>query len=265
MKPLLITSKASFLSVRHHQLLFTDYINRKQADYPARQLPFDSIIIYRAGGNVSFEAVRLLMKENVPVIYLSWDGSQIGVTMPPAPVSGGLRLKQYQAFLNRSKREVLARAFVREKVSKSIELLRYLRLRYPEVDLSAIRSAPRTTPSMVFEAKSAEAYWSEFGKVIRSTQSRFDFINRKSGGSNNVGASDPVNSLLNYGYGILEAKVRVAIQKVGLDPDIGFLHLSQSGAVPLVYDLMEPFRWLVDLTVIELIVTIALKRYDFSF
>jgi len=51
-------------------------------------------------------------------------------------------------------------------------------------------------------------------------------------------ASDPVNLSLNYGYGFLEGEVRRAINSVGLEPSIGFLH-NMSGyqtKESLVYD-----------------------------
>jgi hypothetical protein len=60
---------------------------------------------------------------------------------------------------------------------------------------------------MGYEGMAAEWYWKEFAKVVEQAQPAFEFPGRKSG-SNNMGATDPVNSLLNYGYGVLEAKTR---------------------------------------------------------
>jgi len=40
-------------------------------------------------------------------------------------------------------------------------------------------------------------------------------------------AADPVNAVLNYLYALLEAEVRIACLKVGLDPGIGVLHADQ--------------------------------------
>lgn len=69
----------------------------------------------------------------------------------------------------------------------------------------------------------------------------------------NNNASDPVNSALNFGYGFLQAEVRRAINAVGLEPSVGFLHdfSDYQTKQSLVYDLMEPFRWLVDLSVLQ--------------
>lgn len=62
---------------------------------------------------------------------------------------------------------------------------------------------------------------------------------------------EPSNAFLNYGYSLLESACRSAIVSVGLLPEIGFLHEVAPSKFPLAYDLQEPFRWLVDLSVIE--------------
>ncbi|MBU7018228.1 MAG: CRISPR-associated endonuclease Cas1, partial [Theionarchaea archaeon] len=55
-------------------------------------------------------------------------------------------------------------------------------------------------------------------------------------------AQDPINSMLNYGYGILQGEVLRAIHFAGLDPYGGYLHVDRSGRSSLVFDLMEEFR-----------------------
>jgi CRISPR-associated protein Cas1 len=56
------------------------------------------------------------------------------------------------------------------------------------------------------------------------------------------GAMDPVNSALNYGYGILYGQVSAAIVNAGLEMYAGFLHVDRSGKPALVLDLVEEFR-----------------------
>jgi CRISPR-associated protein Cas1 len=78
-------------------------------------------------------------------------------------------------------------------------------------------------------------------------------------------ASDPFNAALNYGYGFLEGECRRAINTVGLEPAIGFLHdvSNYQTKQSLVYDLQEPFRWLIDLTVIQAFESGVLDLPDF--
>lgn len=65
------------------------------------------------------------------------------------------------------------------------------------------------------------------------------------------GATDEVNSMLNYGYGILYAQVWGAVVTAGLEPFAGFFHVDRPGKPSLVLDLVEEFRQpVVDRTVI---------------
>lgn len=56
------------------------------------------------------------------------------------------------------------------------------------------------------------------------------------------GARDPLNSLLNYGYGILYGQIERALVLAGLDPYAGFIHVDRPGKPSLVLDLIEEFR-----------------------
>ena len=58
---------------------------------------------------------------------------------------------------------------------------------------------------------------------------------------------------LNYGYEFLEGESRRAINAVGLEQSVGFLHdfSDYQTKQSLVYALEELFRWIVDLTVMQ--------------
>lgn len=78
-----------------------------------------------------------------------------------------------------------------------------------------------------------------------------------------MNASDEVNALLNSGYAILESEIRKDINVVGLDPTIGYLHELAQAKTPLVYDIQELFRWLVDPSVLQILEEKKLKKADF--
>ncbi len=59
------------------------------------------------------------------------------------------------------------------------------------------------------------------------------------------------NALLNYGYAVLLSVVMQRMLAIGIDPTFGIAHVPREKAVPLAYDLMEPFRPLVDAEVVE--------------
>lgn len=66
-------------------------------------------------------------------------------------------------------------------------------------------------------------------------------------------AMDVVNALLNYGYGLLYARIEGILIKVGIDPYIGIFHRDDYNRPVLVYDIIELYRIWVDYVVISLV------------
>jgi len=69
--------------------------------------------------------------------------------------------------------------------------------------------------------------------------------------------------LLNYGYAISESEIRKAVNGIGLDYSIGFLHEINQSRTPLVYDIQELFRWIIDISVLQLLEEKKIKKLDF--
>jgi CRISP-associated protein Cas1 len=103
---------------------------------------------------------------------------------------------------------------------------------------------------MVIEGGLAWKYWDEFSKAIPE---KYEFCSRIDQYRRPMGSGDIVNTMLNYGYSLLESECLRVINTVGLDPHVGFLHDINSSKNSLAYDLQEPFRFLVDLAVINLV------------
>lgn len=66
-------------------------------------------------------------------------------------------------------------------------------------------------------------------------------------------AMDPVNAMLNYGYGLLYGKVEGALIKAGIDPYVGIMHRDNYNRPVLVYDLIEIYRIWIDYVVYTLV------------
>lgn len=109
------------------------------------------------------------------------------------------------------------------------------------------------------EGRIADTYWRHLQHVLPA---KFQFSSRMHE-SHQMNASDPVNVLLNYGYAILESVSRKALFTSGLEPTVGFLHEARQTKYPLVYDLQEPYRWLVDTTVISCLESERFGKKDF--
>ena len=66
-------------------------------------------------------------------------------------------------------------------------------------------------------------------------------------------ARDPVNALLNYGYGLLYGKIEGALIKAGIDPYVGIMHRDNYNRPVLVYDIIELYRIWIDYIVYSLV------------
>ena len=77
-------------------------------------------------------------------------------------------------------------------------------------------------------------------------------------------ARHPINAMLNYGYAMLISQVHEAIVVAGFDPSIGIAHKRHTNPIPLVYDLMEPLRPVVDRKVLEFALSQTFAPSDFT-
>lgn len=97
------------------------------------------------------------------------------------------------------------------------------------------------------EARYATAYFAQFGSVCEEIGYSFKGRNQT---KSNMHAPDLVNGLLNYSYAILQTYLRRALNSIGLDNSIPFLHDLRKNA-GLVYDLMELWRTNADYSVLQ--------------
>jgi CRISP-associated protein Cas1 len=99
------------------------------------------------------------------------------------------------------------------------------------------------------EGDAAHIYFSVFDHLIVSQKEDFSFQER-----NHRPPLDNVNALLSFIYTLLVHDIRSALETVGLDPAVGFLHRDRPGRPSLALDLMEEFRpFLVERLALSLI------------
>jgi CRISPR-associated protein Cas1 len=128
-----------------------------------------------------------------------------------------------------------------EEVRNAVmRLNRLLELSEVETSLDTLRG---------FEGDAAHIYFSVFDHLILAQKEAFRFDER-----NRRPPLDNVNCLLSFIYTLLMHDVRSALEAVGLDPAVGFLHRDRPGRPGLALDLMEEFRpFLGDRLVLSLI------------
>jgi CRISPR-associated protein Cas1 len=234
--------------------------------FAPKRMDIDHIIVYGRNGNLTLDAVRWLIKHNVQISILNWDGKLLTAMLPPESTNVKTKFAQYHAYKNEDSRVKIAKKFIEAKFDKSIVVMDYLKQRYPSIeydfseDIEKLSTAETIKEIMGVEGGVAWKYWNEFNKAIPQ---EYDFCARVDQYRRATGAGDKVNVMLNYGYALLEAECLRAINTVGLDAHVGFLHEMNPSKNSLAYDLQEPFRFLVDLSVIGLIESKKMDDKDF--
>ena len=90
---------------------------------------------------------------------------------------------------------------------------------------------------MGFEGSAAKIYFGVFDQLILQQREDFTFTERS-----RRPPLDNLNSLLSFLYTLLTNDVASALEVVGLDPYVGFLHQDRPGRPSLALDLMEELR-----------------------
>lgn len=111
------------------------------------------------------------------------------------------------------------------------------------------------------EGEAALVYFGVFDSMILAGDGAFNFRGRS-----RRPPLDRINALLSFLYAMLGHDCRSALESVGLDPQVGFLHADRPGRASLALDLMEELRpVLADRLALSLINRRQLTASDFAF
>ena len=276
---------------------------QNRIELPASKCNFDKVVI-QGKGFVSTEALERLAEGNINVIMLDKRGklysyfNQIGGSNEPL-----IRQKQYDCFRDEKRLEYLRKWVVAQKIDSQIQLFKELSAeprRYYNSSNKKWQINNNQNSSMNYSLKVRPEAKEEIKRVLPLMEKHLTFLPHAKNLREimkveaNVGkiyypifafafdpelaftsrnsrrtfrpsdASDVVNALLNYGFAILYAEVAKQLNALGLDCFVGFYHLNHSARLPLVYDMIEPFRHLIDRSVFEIQARIKKKDYIFS-
>ncbi len=180
-----------------------------------------------------------------------------------------LRRAQYRWADDGDKSVTIARLFVAAKIANARSvLMREVRnhgdnlvlgqaIKKLATSLRRVQHAQEVSESMGIEGDAANVYFGVFNELLRGTGFTF-------GGRVRRPPTDPVNALLSFAYTLITHECSSALQGVGLDPYVGFLHQDRPGRVSLALDLLEEFRapW-ADRFVLTLINRKQIQSNDF--
>lgn len=232
------------------------------------RIPNTSSVTLYGNVQVTAQALRRLMEEGIPILFASTGGWLIGRALGMDTKNVELRAAQYRGTQDPQISLQIARAFIQAKVANCRVLLRRNHPEPPAVALKELQhlgrkitQAPSLETLLGLEGAAARVYFREFDGLFKTETGQlfvFDQRNRRP-------PRDPVNALLSFCYSLLLREVTIAIQKVGLDPLLGFYHQPRFGRPSLALDLMEEFRpLLADSTVLSVLNTGIVKPEDFT-
>lgn len=231
----------------------------KQQDVVIQEVPLanlKNITILSEGVSFSSNVIEACADYNISVDFLKHDGKPYAILLQPDWFDASVALAQLKAYEN-GKAFQMIRQIVEGKITNQINLLKYYGKYYSrenpaygiakdaavilmnsyinelyelvEPDLAEYRNK-----AFAFEGLAASKYWDTIGLLLNT---RVLFEKRE-----HRGATDLVNCMLNYGYGILYGKITEAIIRANMNPNLSYLHVPEPNRPSLVFDLIEEFR-----------------------
>jgi CRISPR-associated protein Cas1 len=246
----------------------------------------DRIVILDASGSLTFDALSWLSAHNITLIQLDWRG-RVQCVGGAAGYAAKPKLVAAQRAAQRGKRQIeIARWLIQEKIRASCETineilpdsqhrkdllgqlagcLKRLEASSKGLSLSAILGTEGGAAAIYFGAlKGLALKWSGLSKRPIPDGWSAIGIREMRWRESAQNARHPVNAMLNYGYGVLISQTRSQITAAGLDPSIGIMHGNSENRIPLVYDLMEPLRPVVDRYVLKFALSQTFTPGDFT-
>lgn len=204
-------------------------------------------------GNVSLSPYLLGLcgQSGVTVSYLSRNGRFLARMVGPTSGNVLLRREQYRRADDLPAAAEIARSILLAKLLNTRNVLQRSIRDRPAEGEDPRPEAVRTLAALAKEVGRAEdldalrgvegtaarAYFEAFDALITHDDGGFSFPGR-----NRRPPTDPMNALLSFLYTLVRHDVTGALEGVGLDPQVGFLHRDRPGRTGLALDLMEELR-----------------------
>ena len=267
---LYITSDNAF--VRKERNTFVVEVNNKKA-FQAPIHSIENIVCF--GFKPLTPAIMAFCAENhVGISYLSENGKFLARVYGAQQGNVLLRKSQYQMADSEAHSLAVARTLIAAKITNSRSLLLRHKRNHPERNTKALPAAIDALGRRLqkiavatsidemrgYEGECAQTYFSVLPELIIAQKDDFMF-----NGRSRRPPLDAVNALLSFLYALLVNDVRSALEAVGLDPQVGFLHRVRPGRPSLALDMMETFRaFLGDRVMLNLINLRQVQISDFE-
>lgn len=294
-RPLILCGHGIHLRVDRGTLFVRDgFTHYPQTKAELRFFPGDldtpeRIIIIDGSGGLSLAVLDWFVEQGITLVRVGWNGKSI-VTLGGASsfIDPEKVVWQFEASRDERKRTEFAARILVQKLQATWETLAACLPSSKEND--AARKAisdglKRLTKTKLqkfndlyaIEGPCAVSYFAVWRGLKLNWKKKprdlippawLEFDSRSSALSGkkpkNWKASHPINAMLNYGYAMLEADMRIKCIAQGYDPRIGIAHRpSKDTKDPFLFDVMEPFRPAVDRAVLEFALSETFSPKDF--
>lgn len=224
-----------------------------------------SSILVTAPCRVSSPALILAAENEIPFIVCNGNGQPVVRIWSPGFINTSQLRKSQYGFCSSMSGLRWAESVIQIKIAGQSENLQKMATRYEEmqvyvnkaideINVQVNRTMKCTSSDDIHEcvktirfveAYAAARYWSLVGTRLPLPFAFSGRYKRKQ--------VDAANACINYMYGMLRHETETAALSIGLDPAIGILHRDGYKMPSLVFDLMEPFRPLMDSVLFEAI------------
>lgn len=228
-------------------------------------------------GNVTCSPFLMGMcgEKNVTLAFLTEYGKFLARVHGPVHGNVLLRKEQYRRSDDLTTAAEIARGIVIAKIANSRVVLQRALRDHPEGDggptlqnnanqlgyhLEVLKNPAALDTVRGLEGMAANVYFNSFDHLIMANKEGFTFKERS-----RRPPLDNINALLSFLYTLLVHDVESALETVGLDPAVGFLHRDRPGRPSLALDMMEELRaYLADRLALSLINRQQIKPSGFT-
>ena len=215
--------------------------------------------------------MKLCMDNNVSLVFMTPQGRFIGRIQGATQGNVLLRKKQYSLSEDENVALHLAKLFITGKVFNTRGILqRYIRDNGADEEVEDVIKQLDWQKKRILLAESmdilrgeeghaANTYFDVFNHLILHQKDDFPF-----NGRSRRPPKDEVNAMLSFVYTLIANDVAAALESVGLDPYVGFMHTLRPGRTSLALDMMEELRaYLGDRLVLSMINRKQVTKKDF--
>ena len=231
----------------------------------------EAVSVVSRGVSISADALEACCERGIPIFFLDSHGTPYASIYSAGLVGTVITRREQLRAYDDQRGMTLGVAFARGKIRNQSTTLKYLSKTRQDtplgeaLQLAAIEVLEHQEWLERLEGKTVDAVR---GRLLAAEgnagrvywQAVHDVLPESYGwpGRQGRGARDPINSLLNYGYGILYGQVERALVLAGLDPYAGFVHVDRPGKPSLVLDMIEEFR---QVAVDRVVFGLATRKY----